>query len=396
MRIGVFSVISWTFLDQRPQVFAKKFAEWGHEVVYIEPFNKFKAWQSDFDHPWKEYESHCWSLRFIQPNIKATMLLQISAHNRVRELFYKNDEYRERNINYLKSLNLDLAIVIEPHWGEILDSLEIPYIYDHVDDTHHMGHVEKELWYNNQVYCEKHSIAPLHIQPNIARRHGGIYVPNGIDVFQLNFPHATTKDFDAGCLSAIADWFDIESVLKSKKKILLIGPMELSIKNAYFEYRKQGGTNVTWIPRVSRTVGSHWLTRCKTAIIPFKDDHGIVDYVMPLKLVEYLYLGLPSISYLNKGIEEEFEQHVSFYSSLGWLGLPNLDEAIEQSIATPPPQDKLHSLAKKFTWDNVFIPLRNLIEDISRTDLSYDNISSTAQQFKRNYEVQLVSKSYEK
>jgi glycosyltransferase involved in cell wall biosynthesis len=367
MKVGVFSVIDWSFLDQRPQVLAKKLSQWGHDVVYFEPFFKFQQWNDTFSHPWSEYETACWKLRNVFPGVNAVTMMCPPAHKSLGAVVDKNIEYKDRNKAYVKTLKLDLAIVIDPAWGALLDELKIPYIYDHVDDTHHMEAVLKDHWVEAQNICEKTSIAVMYIQPNIARRHGGIYVPNGIEPSQLEINATPEKHFDSGCLSAIADWFDLESVLSSKKKLLIVGPMDLSVRAEYTKYRKSGETNVTWIPRVSRRNGVHWLKRCKTAMVPFRDDHAIVDYVMPLKLVEYLYLGLPSISYLNKGIEEEFGEVVQFYSCFNWRGLPSLDEAIELALTKPENSLAYKQFAEKFTWDRVCRPLEQLVNKLGQS-----------------------------
>ena len=392
MQVGVFSVIEWAFLDQRPQVLAKKLSSWGHDVTYLEPFFKFRQWNDTFRHPWKEYESICWKPRDVYPNVSAVTMMSIPAHKCLGKMLDKNQEYKGQNLAFIKSLNFDLAIVVDPAWGVLLDELNIPYIYDHVDDTHHMESVVKNIWYRSQKTCEKNAIATMYIQPNIARRYNGLYVPNGIEPSQLDVKGEPDKCFDSGCLSAIADWFDIDSILGSKKKILIIGPMEESVRKKYIIYKKSGGTNVTWIPRVSRSNGAHWLKRCKSAMVPFRDDHGIVDYVMPLKLVEYLYLGLPSICYLNKGIEEEFGDVVQFYSSVNWRGLPSLDDAIDLALSKAYDQSILREISIKFTWDEVCKPLEGLVNELATTRKNRVKFSKISDRYIKNYDIKTISK----
>jgi len=390
MKIGLFSVIEWSFLDQRPQVMAKNIADWGHQVIYFEPFCRLKYWHANEVHPWGEYESLCWNIRDVHPGVGATTMLALPAHNLISELLKYNQIYKKRNIDFIKSLNLDLAVVVDPFWGPILDEIGVPYIYDHVDDTHQMDPVITDDWYHAQKYCDKNAIATLYIQPNIARRYGGIYVSNGVDSSQLDVPSPAGVDFDCGCLSAIADWFDLESVLNSKKKLLIIGPMDQDVEEKYNLYRADGGKNVTWVPRVPRRIGAHWLKRCKSAMVPFNDLHPIVDYVMPLKLVEYIYLGLPSISYLNKGIEEEFGDFVTFYSSIGWRDLPCLDDAIEIATASPIPKDVMREFALKFSWKNVLLPLQELIGLVDQRRLVYGVVPAIAE-YKDGYKIELLA-----
>lgn len=381
MRVGVFSVIDWTFLDQRPQVLAKKISEWGHEVIYFEPFVRFQQWNDTFKHPWKEYEGYCWKTRSVYPGVSAVMLMNLPMHKILGNLLKKNEEYFTKNEAFIKSLNLDLAIIIDPALAPMLKELNIPFIYDHVDDTHQMQSVVKDFWFHAQKYAEHNAISTMYIQPNMARRYGGLYVSNGVEPSQLELNSNPEKTFDAGCLSAIADWFDIESVLNTKKKMLIIGPMNGLIRNEYNKYRNAGNKNVTWIPRVSRRVGAQWLKRCHTAMVPFRDDHAIVDYVMPLKLVEYFYLGLPSISYLNKGIEEEFADKVVFYSNLNWRGLPSLDEAIDIASGSSFDPKALKETALKFTWDKVLAPLESLMRTLETYKTSQKSFSQISKEF---------------
>ncbi len=381
MRVGVFSVIPWSFLDQRPQVLAKKIGEWGNEVIYFEPFVRLDQWNDTYNHPWSKYEALCWTPRNVFQNVSALSLMNLPAHRVLGKLLKKNKEYHGKNLAYLKSLNLDLAIVIDPSVGHLLDELGVPYIYDHVDDTHQMKAVVKDFWFESQKHCSKNSITSLYIQPNIARRYNGLYVTNGIEPSQLEMECNPEKFFDAGCLSAIADWFDLDSILNTKKKILIIGPMETGVRAEYTKYRKLGGINVTWIPRVSRRNGAQWLKRCRSAVVPFNDEHAIVDYVMPLKLVEYFYLGLPSISYLNKGIEEEFADKVVFYSNLNWKGLPSLDEAIDIANERSFDPNFLKETALKFTWDKVLSPLEALLRTLEKYKTSEDSFSQISKEF---------------
>lgn len=363
MRVGVFSLINWSFLDQRPQVVAKKLAEWGHDVYYIEPFTAFKYWDDVSPHPWPTYESACWVPEQITARLSRVIMLTVLPHKRFAGILNKNQEYHDRNIAYIKELKLDFAVVIDPQYAEWCVQAGVPYIYDHVDDTHHMYHVIKNVFWEAQLYAEKNSVLNMYIQPSIAQRYNGLYVPNGFNPSDFTIDSTATKKFDSGALSCIADWFDMPSVLSSKKDILIIGPMEDGEKKMYKDYRAQGGEKTTWLPRMSRRMGGLWLQQCHTGVVPFRQDHKVIDYVMPLKIVEYFYLGLPAVSYVNKCIKDEFgDQAVSFYSPTGWLGYPSLDSAIERASNCPMTAQQLHNMALQFTWDNVFKPFKNYIE----------------------------------
>lgn len=364
MNIALFSVIEWSYLDQRPQMMAKKLAEHGYNVYYFEPFYKLNVWSDDCEHPWEEYEKLCWKEVNVSKNLTTVTLFNLPAHRSIENILKYNEIYLKKNMEFIKSLKINLAIVVDPFFGEHLKELNIDFIYDHVDDTHEMGHVIKDLFYKKQEFCMKNSIKNINIQPSIANRNNDLYIPNGIEPEQLTVSDNVEKFFDAGCISSIDSWFDIKSVFNSKKKILLIGPMNDKCKEKYFNYIKEGKRNVFWIPKVSRKTAAQWMLRCKCGLVPFNDEDPLVDYVMPIKIVEYLYLGLPSVSYLNKGIEEEFSDVTEFYSCINWKGLPNLDTAIDNVLLYKYSEVEYRKKALEFTWNKLFNKLFKYIDSL--------------------------------
>jgi hypothetical protein len=362
MKIALFNLIDWKFLDQRPQVFARNLANWGHEVFYFEPFTHYEQWNDTHDHPYEKYQALSWNFRKIDTNLTLVNPFYICATKMFSKIYHKNFELDLINKKKIKEMNFDLAIVNCPRWGYILDELKIPFIYDHVDDTHHMKHVLTLEFYNAQVFCESNSIKNIYIQPHYAKRKNGLYIPNGVNFKDLVINNSAPKIFDGGCLSTLADWFDSNSIYQSKKKILLIGPMENDNFLEYQKYREVGGRNVQWVPRVSRMMGTNWLNQCDVGIIPFDELHGIVDYVMPLKLIEYFYLGLPAVCYVNKGLEILFGDHVQFYSYYNWLGYPNLDEAIDQAKSDNRVEER-RKFSLDYSWDKIMMPLKNYLDN---------------------------------
>lgn len=366
MKVGIFSLIEWSFLDQRPQHFAKTINSWGHSVVYFEPFWKLKVWSEEGPHPWSDYEDVCWKNHQCENGIRVIRLLTIPAHKNLNALYKKAQaKYDQRNIECIKAENLDLAIVVDPFTAYLLDNIGIEYIYDHVDDTHHMGNVIKEGWDAAQIYAQKHSSFNIYIQKNIAARHGGLYIPNGINVddYKDIRPFRGKKLFDAGVLSALSDWLDLESLLKLQKSLLLIGPAEEPLRQDLIK-KSTSDKNIydfLWLGRQPRVSAFRWLQLCRTALIPFSDGHPIVDYVMPLKLIEYLYLGIPVVTYLNPVLDEEFSDYVTFYSSSNWKGLPSLDEAIATASQSDHDYSGMRSIAERYSWPEILKPLKAVL-----------------------------------
>lgn len=393
MRIGIFSLIGWSFLDQRPQVLAKKVAEWGHSAVYIEPFDKFDFWDDKSPHPFSKYETMCWKERVIKEGLSVATVMSIPPHKRFLDIQEKNNEYKKQNIAFIKKLNLDLAIVVDPQYAEWCELANIPFIYDHVDDTHHMHHVIKDVFWNAQIYAEQKSLTNVYIQPRVAQRNDGLYVPNGFSPADFKLVDNPIKKFDSGVLSCIADWFDMESIMQSKKNLLLIGPMEPSEQDYYQTRRHSQDVRVNWLPRMSRRMGGLWLQQCATGMVPFRQDHKVIDYVMPLKIVEYFYLGLPAVCYVNKCIFDEFgDEAVSFYSPTGWLGYPSLDKAIERAQNCDWPRSRIQRLAANFEWDKVLLPLKNYIASLTGSQASLSNTyKAQSSDYLSTYKVALIS-----
>ena len=153
MKIGVFSVIPWRFLDQRVQVIAKYLAREGHDTIYIGTF-PFAHCSPDKDgHDWEAYRENSWCPKEIEKPKSCSPLI-LPNHHWSAPLMNLQREFIDNVKNKISDEKIELGIVIDPLWGKILKDLNIPFVYDHVDDTHHMEHVRKEDWFS-ETFCEK-------------------------------------------------------------------------------------------------------------------------------------------------------------------------------------------------------------------------------------------------
>ena len=394
MKIGLFSLITYSFLDQRPQVMARKLASLGHEVKYFQPFLQFVFHDNHSEDDFEKYICECFQEQAIDEKLRVITMANVPAHNVIKNFSKKfNRTFKNKNIRCIKNQELDFAIICDPFWGEILSELGIPYIYDHLDDTHQMHGTVTNVWDKWQKFSMSNSIVNLLIQPNEAKREIGLYVPNGYDAassFELSAKRECA--FNIGCLSAIMDWFDYESVDKFAGSSLIIGPADENLLQPFIKKWQREGQQKFWIPRVERLKGMELLQHCKVLAIPFDDYHPVVDYVMPLKLVEYLSMGQPIVTYFNKAIELEFGDFVTFYSKCGLKNFGDLNEAYEEALNKKIDLEKQFQVQRKFTWDNAFFPLFELIGLIEASEFkSGKQIGTVTEQFMDSYRVKLIS-----
>ena len=142
--------------------------------------------------------------------------------------------------------------------------------------------------------------------------------------------------------------------------------MEVAVKQKYDE--RNSKDNVQWVNRLPRKVASMWLNKGKVGVIPFDQNHGVIDYVMPLKIVEYMYLGLPCVCYVNKAVIQLFGDHVYSYSPTNWLSYPNYDDAIEAAKSDTRIEEK-SKLALEFSWEKSLKPFHELISSFEKGGL---------------------------
>ena len=248
----------------------------------------------------------------------------------------------------LRRLRLDFAIVSAVEYAPVLFRLGVPFAYDHLDDTQFMEHVLTERFVEQMEALKKRSRFNIYIQEVTAERDPkGVFVPNGADPNEF-FPIEAPKCFDAVVLSNIAKWFDMDSILDSTKNILLIGPMDIDGGNNQERLVAAKRANLVWIPQVEKQIANVWLSRAKVGLVPFKRDHPVVGYAMPIKILEYFLAGLPVVTYRNEGISHMYGDMVTYYARDG--SDPPLDEAIEAAQ-----QKKLdyRRFALDFTWEEI-------------------------------------------
>lgn len=351
MKIGLLSLIPWNFIKQRPHAFAIWLARSGHEVYFFEPpsisknmryvVNRFKQ---------------CLRPRLIEENIYLIPPVLVPNSKKFQRYLSLNRFFGVVFNLIIRRFKLDLFIVHEPEYADIVIRSGIPFLYDHIDDTHLFSTVVYKRTLENIQKLKEHSLFNCYIQrPEASKDRKGIFIPNGCSPEEF-YPMDCEKYFDAVALSNISEWFDMDSVISSNKRILMIGPMDVDEGNNYEKYIKDNHGNVYWVPSIEKKIANMWVNMARVGIVPFKEDHPVTRYAIPVKILEYFLCNLPVVTYHNEGIEDIFGDKVVYYSSTG-KG-KSLDEAIAEAMK------KKHgypSFAKEFQWQNV---VKNLETEI--------------------------------
>jgi glycosyltransferase involved in cell wall biosynthesis len=353
MRIGIVSLIAWDFLHQRPQKFAEELAALGHTIYYVEP--------TDFG---RGRYAHLTAIRQRVPAFRPVAPRIFALRPVLYPPFRAYAARQGRNrwlapivVQQLRRLRLDFLIVLAPEYAPVVEQLGVPFAYDHVDDTQFMEHIETARFVAAMERLLARSAFNIYIQEDAARRDPkGVYIANGVDAGQF-FPVEAPKLFDAVVLSNIARWFDMDSVLASRQRILLIGPMDTDGGDNRARFFAAARPNLAWIPQVDKETANLWLSRAEVGLVPFDYRHPVLHYAMPLKILEYFLAGLPVVTYRNDGITRQYGKLVTYYAGDGSEPL-DLDAAIAAAKGKRGAHD-YRAFAARFQW-------RDLVADLER------------------------------
>lgn len=339
-RIGLIATNTWDDVFLRSHALATELARLGHTIFYIEPLPpcsrvaKFSRLYKAF-HPRQVsprifvlcppfFFPFEWSQRYLWMNRVLTPI--------IRALF--------------SQFRLTVLIVQNPAFAQPVLSSRIPFVYDKADDTHHFDGILQDLVLEQTRSLQAASLLNTYLAPSQAKADPkGLYVPNGVYPEEL-YPVEISKSFDGITLTSIASWVDLDALLEAKSRTVLIGPM---LSNAaawqYRLYLEQGGRSCLWIPRVEKPMANLWLNASHVGLVPFREDHPVTQYAVPMKILEYFLCNLPVVTYWNPSIEELFGPLVTFYGQ--HMESKSLDEAIQ--IAMHQRHD-YRKFACEFAW----------------------------------------------
>ncbi len=350
-RIGLIAMNTWDDVFLRSHALVTEFARLGHTVFYIEPLPS------------------CTRLAKLGRLCKAFRPRQVSPGIfTLCAPFFLTQEISRRHLwmNHLlnpiirtlfSQLRLTFLIVQNPAFAQPVLSSEIPFMYDKADDFYLFDGVLREPVLEQIRSLQAASLANTYLTPSHAKADPkGLYVPNGVYPEEL-YPVEIGKSFDGVTLTSIAYWVDLNALLEAKSRTVLIGPM---LGNAAAEqyrlYLEQGGRSCFWIPRMEKPMANLWLNASHVGLVPFREDHPVTHYAVPMKILEYFLCNLPVVTYWNPSIEELFGPLVVFYGQ--GRESKSLDEAIQ--IAMHQRHD-YRKFACEFAWGPIVEKLERQI-----------------------------------
>jgi hypothetical protein len=358
MRIAIFSLIPWDFLKQRPQALATEMANLGHDVYYLEPFmfNRCPGCLL------REARKSTRPRPTAHPRVRLFSSPFFWSTKKYAGYFRLNGLLSRRIARFLRKSKIDFVIVQDAGYVDALIATGIPFAYDHVDDMQHMDTVPSEYYLEKMAKIKEASAFNIYTQPRHAEEDGkGLCIPNGCYPEEF-FPVDARKDFDAVFIGCLAHWCDMDSILRSSKRILLIGPMDIVDEGDNFrKYLNARKNNIYYVPMISKDVANLWVNSARVGLVPFKEDHPVVQYAMPVKILEYFLCELPVVTFRNAGIERQYGDRVVYYSSTG--SGRSLDEAIDLALRAGPRREH-REFAERYAWPRL---IEKLAEKISRS-----------------------------
>lgn len=340
-RIGLIAANNWSHMFQRSQAFAAELARLGHTVFYFESpfsgccrFGKCARLAGAF------------RLRQVSPGILVLCPPFFSPLEIHRRRLWMNRALTPIMRGLFSRLQLTLLIVQNPGFAEPVLSSRIPFVYDKVDDTHLFDGVLQDIALKQTRKLQESSLFNFYLTPSHAKADPkGVSVPNGIYQDEL-YPVEIEKSFDGVTLSSIASWVDLDGLLEAKSRTVLIGPMisEAAAKQ-YQRYLERGGCTCLWIPRVEKPMANLWLNVSRVGLVPFRQDHPVTQYAVPMKILEYFLCDLPVVTYWNPSIEELFGPLVTFYGR--GREVESLDETIQIAVHQ---QHEYRKFACEYAW----------------------------------------------
>ena len=354
MNIGIISLIPWNFLKQRPHMFAEELVKSGHSVYYVEPINPYDIRPQRLKRMGRLYIKP--NIDEVHPSLHIIHGLMLPPVLKYRKYIEMNRIFSKIYSRIFRNLKLDFIIVLQPEFADAVLASGVPFAYDHVDDTQFMDGIWKERYVEKMNLLKKHGKFNIYIQEGEALKDtNGIFIPNCANPEEF-YPIKTDKNFDAVVLSYIGKWFDMDSIIESKKKILLIGPMHRDKGDNYKRYKDAKRENIFWIPEVEKCVANTWINAAEVGLVPFKEDHPVIRYAMPIKILEYFLCDIPVVTYYNEGLDQFYGNMVTFYSRNG--GKPDLDEAIDKAKEN---KKEYRLFAMRHQWKNVVRELEKRI-----------------------------------
>ena len=376
----IFPIIDWHFRTQRPQHLARELALSGNRIFYLSLEPALGASKAGFEITEKPFDR----VHLVRLSIPAKSFPNVYSE-------FLNDEQKLQLSDALailiQKLNLAnlTALVDLPFWHPVASTLPgTPIIYDCMDHhggfstaTKHGNRLEKQLI----EQCDLLVVTSRWLWKKLQNARNKCLIPNAGQIeFFAREPNETI-DFGegpvVGYLGAIADWFDVDLVVKAATsrpdvQFVLVG------STAFCDTTTLSGLkNVKLVGEVPYREVPRYVHAFDCCFIPFQLTE-LIKATNPVKIFEYLAAGKPVVS-TNLPELEPISNLVHLAKTADeFVSLINiaLDESTDLALA-----ESRSEWASQHDWSKRRIALMEELENIhpkvSVVVLCYNNLEFT-------------------
>lgn len=375
----IFASIKYDFRYQRPQHLAFELTKRGHKIFYIEP---------DFIPISSENPTTIPLIEKIKPNLYKVKLISNSMSTKKMFVYYGIIEPKDQSIlvnsvkNLLQKANISKAVikVDNPSWTFIVDKINLPIIYDCIDD-HGAFETNPENIESSEKNLIKKSSAVVIVSRGIAKkinkyRHPNSYIIENAGEYD-HFAKASERNISVpkdlisinkpilGYCGAISEWFDVKLLEEIAKTfpsyaIVLIGnpdnPKVVELTQKYQNIHLLGEKNYQLLPG--------YYQRFNVCLIPFVINE-VTKTLNPVKIYEYLATGKPVVTTNIPGLNQ-FNDFI-YMSKDSEQFIQNIKKALserDQQLFL-----KRQQFSKDNTWEKRAIQLESVMKQVLEHNL---------------------------
>jgi len=328
--IFMFPIIDWHFRVQRPQHVAMSLADCGYRVFYFSTVPILDAGDHLFE--------------IVEQAKPGVFLCKLRATGPAQNIYHDTmslpvmQAYRNSILNLMDKVEskATVSIVHLPYWKPLVDSIPGTLVgYDCMD--HHAGfHSDSKEIPQQEVELIQNAdfvvTTSNYLHRNIKQWRGSTLIRNGTECKYLSKKPrrllVSKRSPIVGYIGAIAEWFDIELLIKSAKQypdwqFVLVGGTFGCNDKAAAEL-----PNIKFIGEIPYDQVPQYLHAFDVAIIPFKIIE-LTKATNPVKVYEYLSAGKPVVATAMFELLL-LEEHIHIaHDHTGFLG--KLMDAMEES-----------------------------------------------------------------
>ena len=380
--IVCFSIIDWEFRYQRPQQIMSQFAAHGHRVFYISA-SRFRS-GSAADHGVRLIKDRVYEVQLSArrtPDIYGEVIGGDNAQTILESLAELRRTY---------DISSAVAYVMIPSWTDVAleagQRWDWPVVYDCMDEWENFQGIKRALVEAETGLvrrCELLVVSAARLEdkwrssnrPMVLARNAVDY-----DFYATRCrPNQLLADAShpiVGYFGAIADWFDVDLLVKVAERrpkytfVLLGGVFDIDVD------RLKALPNVRLLGQQPYATMPQYLYHFDACLIPFKVN-PITEATDPVKLYEYLSAGKPVVSVRLPELEP-YREHLYLASGAEEF-VDKLDRAVSEHDRER--ADKRRQFASHHTWTDRYRRIREALseacEPASIIIVTYNNMVVT-------------------